>query len=123
MSSAALDGKRTDPSIVDLWTLKRGVLLYFLDEFVPKRAFPPHVKAGIREACHSFATFRAKMGYRNDLSPPDQSWRVQWPRSGDIMLQLIEDQVSEDLRGILGPSATPLAQTNHFRSCMHEHMT
>jgi len=76
---------------VDMWAYKKSMHRWFLDEWLPKLNIDTTVKAVIREVCADFKSFRGKMGYRNQDTPPEQAFRAGWPKSAELALTLIED--------------------------------
>ena len=94
-STTAIDGRDKSmhgKGLIDLWIMKRMMLLYFLDELLPsKSSIPCSIKSSIREACSSCVNFRKKVGYKHDSAGADQSWRAGWPKYADRFLELVED--------------------------------
>ncbi len=94
LGTQALEGKQcgcNGKGLVDLWVYKRTMKNYLLDELMPRRNIPQMCKTAIREVTHDFDTFRNKVGMKHATQLPDLSWKAGWPRSADLMLQLVED--------------------------------
>ena len=69
--------------LIHLLVFKRELHGYLLDEYMPRKNIPAACKAGIREACSSFRTFRAKVGFKN-TGVGHAPWRAGWPASADV---------------------------------------
>ena len=74
-----------------MYVFKHDLLQYFLTDLFPKKKIDPKCLGRMREITKSIDSFRAAMGYKSGSSIPDLSWRVGWPTSADLALDLIED--------------------------------
>ena len=90
ISTADLEGRNKQGSLVEAWVLKKQMLAFLVGEVLTKTPIKNDVKQAIRDATCDCKSLREKVGFPGQVV--SQVWRSGWPKSAVMMLQMIQDR-------------------------------